>query len=261
MDAIILMDADSSLHQSCVCKAEDTEDGKGFVYDLEDATFKFDEKVQSIINTLEEEYGFNILHTVVFLEGHGNYRYGLNPDYKANRKDRERPPLLTPLREWVVDNYNGEAQPLSTFLSVNVETDDSVAATYKRYHLNDYGVQLIIASPDKDLKTIPNLLFDSYWSRMELSSVNELTAYRNLMIQMIMGDSADGVKGIPKMGKVKAEKALNPLNRKIDMTLKVYELYKLTFGVKAKQMFYKNYYSLKLNDSNIATPNIENYML
>lgn len=255
MNAVVLMDADGSLYQSCVCKKEDTEDGKGFIYDIEDAKSKFEEKVYSIINTLEDQYQFNIVHTIIFLEGYGNYRYGLNKDYKSNRNDREKPPLLIPLKEWVIDEFNQE--PLSTFLSINVETDDSVAATYRKYQINDFDTQLIIASPDKDLKTIPCLLFDSYWSRMELSSVDDFEAWYNLMSQMIIGDKADGVTGIYGKGKAFVDKHFKGCTRKIELTWKVYSLYKKEYKDRAKVEWNKNFYSLKLNDANIATPDIE----
>ena len=255
MDAIILIDADSQLFQSCLCKVEESEDGKGFIYDLDDATVKFDEKIMMIVNKIEEDYAFNVKHTVLFLEGYGNFRYSFNKTYKANRKDKEKPPLLKPLKEWIVKNYNNDIY--STFESINVETDDSIAATYLKYHINDYGIQLILASGDKDLKTIPCLLFDTYWSRMELQSIDELEAKRNFYKQMIMGDTADGVKGIPRAGEVKANKVLKDLQSVNAMNNAVYRMYKQSFGRNAKIEFLKAYYSLQMNPANVITPNLE----
>ena len=255
MDAIILIDADSQLFQSCLCKVEESEDGKGFIYDLDDATVKFDEKIMMIVNKIEEDYAFNVKHTVLFLEGYGNFRYSFNKTYKANRKDKEKPPLLKPLKEWIVKNYNNDIY--STFESINVETDDSIAATYLKYHINDYGIQLILASGDKDLKTIPCLLFDTYWSRMELQSIDELEAKRNFYKQMIMGDTADGVKGIPRAGEVKANKVLKDLQSVNAMNSAVYRMYKQSFGRNAKIEFLKAYYSLQMNTANVNTPNLE----
>lgn len=259
MDAVLLFDADSAIFASCVCKREDTEDGKGFIYELEEAAHKFDEKVLNIINILESEYSFDIVHTLHFLESHGNFRYGFNKSYKANRKDRELPPLLNPLKDWIKNNYNNDI--FSTFDSINVETDDSIAATYRKWHINDFGVQLIVASPDKDLKTIPCLHFDTYWSRMELSSITEVDAYRNLMTQMIVGDAADNVSGIAKYGEKKAKKLLEALTSKFSLLKSVWSLYKITYGRNAKLEFYKAYYSLKLNDSHIATPNLDEILM
>lgn len=259
MKAVVLMDSDSSIFASCVCKKEETEDGKGFIYDIEDAQHKFDEKVMSIINTLEDDYQFDVVHTLHFFEGRGNFRYSFNKNYKANRKDRELPPLLNPLKDWVKQNYNNDRY--STFDSINVETDDSIAATYRKYHLNDYGVQLIVASPDKDLKTIPCLLFDTYYTRMELTSISEDDALRNLMVQMIVGDSADNVRGIPKYGPKKAEGVLKDITEPFGLLRAVWMLYKKTFGRNAKIEFYKAYYSLKLNDGNIATPDIDSILM
>lgn len=255
MEAILLIDADSQLYQSCLCKVDESEDGKGFIYDLDDATAKFDEKIMMIVNKIEEDYSFNVKHSVIFLEGYGNFRYSFNKTYKANRKDKETPPLLTPLRQWVIERYNNEVY--TTFESINVETDDSIAATYLKYHLNDYGVQLILASGDKDLKTIPCLLFDTYYTRMELQSINEVDAKRNFYKQMITGDAADGVKGIPRAGEVKANKVLNHLDSVKSMNSAVYRMYKQSFGRNAKIEFLKAYYSLQMNVAKVATPNLE----
>lgn len=259
MKAVILFDADSAIFASCVCKKEETEDGKGFIYNIEDAQHKFDEKVMFVVNALEEDYEFDIVHTLLFKEGKGNFRYGFNKTYKANRKDRELPPLLNPLKDWVMANYNNDIY--STFDSINVETDDSLAATYKRYHLNEYGVQLIVASPDKDLKTIPCLLFDTYYTRMELQSIDETQAFRNLMIQMLVGDAADNVKGIYKIGQKKAEGILNDISEPFGMKKAVWSLYKKQYGRNAKLEYIKSYFSLKLNDSNISTPDLDSILM
>lgn len=258
MDAIILMDADSQVFSSCLTKADNTKDGKGFLYDLDTAKSKFEEGVFKIINTIEDTYQFNIIHTVIFIEGHGNFRYSIRSDYKANRKDRELPPLINHLKEWIIKSYSADSGlPFSVFSSVNVETDDSIAATYKKYKFNDYGIQMIISSPDKDIKTIPSLIFDSYWSKMDLHSIDEFTAHYNLMKQMIVGDNADGVKGIPKIGEKGAEKALKNCKSKIQLTGAVWDLYKKNFPKRGRLEFFKNYHILKLNDVNLATPYID----
>lgn len=259
MKALILLDADSAIFASCVTKKEDTEDGKGFIYNIEEAQSKFDEKVMGIINTLEEQYSFDVVHAIIFIEGAGNYRYSLNKTYKENRKDRELPPLINALRDWVSQTYDNEQ--FSVFKSINVETDDSIAATYRKFKDNEYGVELIVCSPDKDIKTIPCLLFDSYWSRMELNDITEMDATRNLFIQMIQGDAADGVKGIPKYGEKKAKALLEPISTTFGMIRATYTLYLKTFGRNAKIEFYKSYYSLRLNDANINTPDVDSILM
>ncbi len=259
MKAVLLIDADSAIFASCVCKKEESEDGKGFIYNLEDAQHKFDEKVMYLINSLEEDYGFDVSHSTIFLEDNDgtNFRYNINKTYKGNRG--EKPPLLKTLKDWIKQTYNNDVY--STFESINVETDDSLAATYKKYHDNDYGVQLIVASPDKDLKTTPCLLFDTYYTRMELQSIDEITAMRNLFVQMLVGDRADNVKGIYRVGKEKAEKLLGEITEPFGFKRAVWSLYKKQYGRRAKMEFYKAYYSLKLNDSNIATPDLDSILM
>lgn len=258
MKSILLIDADSLLFSSCIDKKENTEDGKGFMYNLDDAAFKFEEKVLFTCNSLEEQYGFEILHTILFIEGYGNFRYSFNKTYKANRKDVEKPPLIKSLTERIISTFdNGQ---YSTFKSINVETDDSIAATYLKYHKNDYGIQLILASPDKDLKTIPCLLYDNYWSRNELMSISELDAKKNLYTQMLVGDAADNVKGINRCGKVGAGKIVDHLESEYAIRRAVYAKYKVQFKRKAREEYLRAWYSLQMNTENVNTPDLEYLM-
>jgi 5'-3' exonuclease len=254
MKSILLIDADSLVFAACLDKKENTEDGKGFMYDIEDAKHKFDESVQKIVNTLEDDYALNILEYKLFLEGEGNFRYLFNKGYKSNRKDRERPPLIKALEEWVIDNH-------PCFVSYNVETDDTIAATYTKYHDNDAGVRFILASMDKDLKTIPCVLFDYFHSRYELMEILPDEALKNFYMQMLMGDTSDGVVGIRGVGKKGAEKNLEGLSGEFSFVRRVYTLYKREYGRKAKEYFIKHYLSLKLNVKGVATPDFDYTLL
>lgn len=244
MKTILLIDADSLLYQSCL---NSKDEGGGDIDNLEDACFKFDEKSQYIINNLEDTYSLDIEHYIFFLEGKGNYRK-VNPQYKANRKDKPTPVMLTPLKKWVIDNH-------PTFVSYNCETDDSVIAHYSKWKDNTYGYKVIIASLDKDLKTFPCTLFDYGYNRMELSEISQEEASYNFWVQMLMGDTSDNVKGIPKVGVKKAEKILkgksvNHYGRT------VYKEYIRYYKRKARLEFEKNYFMLRLNP-NVNTMDIE----
>ena len=257
MNTILLYDADGSIFQSCLDKKENTEDNLGFIYNLDDALLKFENKIMHTIDVIEKDYDFQILHTVLFLEGQGNFRKAFNKSYKANRKEQDRPPLLNTLRDEILTRYSNDE--FSTFKSINVETDDSLAATFMKYHLNDYGIQLIVVSPDKDLKTVPCLLFDNYYTRNELTSITELEAKRNLYTQMLVGDAADNIKGIKRMGKVGAEKLLKNASSEFAMKRMVYAKYQKQFKRRAKEEYLKAWFSLQLN-TEVYTPELDAIM-
>jgi DNA polymerase-1 len=64
--------------------------------------------------------------------------------------------------------------------------------------------QPIIVSQDKDMQTIPTQV----WRQGELMTISEEQADYYHMFQTLVGDTSDGYKGCPGVGKVKAEKLL-----------------------------------------------------
>jgi DNA polymerase-1 len=66
------------------------------------------------------------------------------------------------------------------------------------------GVNCVIVSQDKDMKTLPATVWDG-----ELTTYSEDEADYHHMLQTLTGDTADGYKGCPGLGQVKASKLLN----------------------------------------------------
>ena len=66
--------------------------------------------------------------------------------------------------------------------------------------------QAIIVSQDgvKDMKTIPTIV----WDGKDLLTISEPWADYWHLYQTLVGDTSDGYKGCPGVGKVKAEKLL-----------------------------------------------------
>jgi DNA polymerase-1 len=251
VDTIVLIDADSILYSACYVKKENQIDGKPFSENLEDIVFKFDEQIQYIQTDIEDDYGerFNIVKIVIFIEGAGNFRKWVSPDYKANRVKKEKPPLIEQLKKWVNQNY-------TTFYSYNVETDDSIVATYTQWV--NKGYEIILASIDKDIRTVPCLVWDYFRTRKELVVVTEEEAVYNFWYQMLTGDSSDNIKGIAGMGKVGATKIL--ANTKPPYYFTVYRQYAKRYGSKTRVEFTKSYSLLKMRTDNIYTPNLDEVM-
>ena len=250
---ILLIDADTLMYQSCFAPKDS---GKVHEDNIDDVEYKFSEKLMKMENDIEEKYGefFDVQHRVLFFEGHGNYRKALNKQYKANRKDKEIPPLLDVLKG-VVQTKGAWKNTYSSFVSYNVETDDTLVATYNKWRMKGY--ELIMCSSDKDLKTIPCVLYDYHYSKRELMTITEEEARYNFFTQMLVGDTADNVKGIYRVGKVGAAKMLKNCNSVFSYLKVIYAAYLKEYRRNAKVEFIKAYTMLKLVDDKIYTPNLD----
>lgn len=115
-----------------------------------------------------------------------NFRHDIWPEYKANRKDRRRPPgygkflkgLSSHARErgWLTGGFK------------NVEGDDVLGI------LNEPG--RIIVSGDKDMLTLPG----QHYRDGELITVSEWDADVAFYKQTLVGDASDNYPGCPGIG-------------------------------------------------------------
>lgn len=129
------------------------------------------------------------------------FRHALTDTYKANRKDKVRPIYYDMLRQYAKDKYR------ACFVD-GIEADDAMGIAHTK--LNKQGKTSIICSIDKDLLTIPGKVFNDM--RNEFYTLSEDAAKYFYLQQMLQGDTADNVKGIPRVGEVKAKKILNVLD-------------------------------------------------
>lgn len=140
---------------------------------------------------------FTPTSVIICLSGPKNFRYTINPSYKSSRKDTRKPIVYSPLKEWMLNNFN-------TRIEEGLEADDllGILAT----SLPD----CIVVSPDKDLQTVPCTLY----RQGELKTITLEEANRFHMYQTLTGDPTDGYSGCPGVGPKTAEKLLqgNPEN-------------------------------------------------
>jgi DNA polymerase-1 len=135
-------------------------------------------------------------HVLCFSDTYGdtpNFRRSIDPTYKMHRAGSRKPLCYAALRERVEQEYPCRAVP-------GLEADDvmGILATKPSAHA-------IIVSQDKDMKTIPTQV----WDGKDLVTISEAEADYRHMYQTLIGDAADGYKGCPGVGPVKAEKLLN----------------------------------------------------
>jgi len=232
---IVLVDADSLVWSSCYKFKESPEDD-GW-NDIEEAKGKFDEVLMKIINDLEADYELD--RVLIFNGAKGNFRKEISADYKANRINRELPPILNELHQYVRDQYD-------SISAINEETDDVVA----RYWKNTVSVlgkyEVMIVSIDKDYKQLPCLMYNYGKKHQCVYDISEQEALSNFFSQMIIGDPADNVNYCKGYGIKFTEKYLIDCNSRYSYTKKVLKLYQSIYSDQAKTKFRECYQLLKL---------------
>lgn len=146
-----------------------------------------------------------------FLTGKGNFRKKVNPEYKANRKDKIPPEHLQYARQILIDKWGAE-------VCTGYEADDGMGLAQDKE-----GNTTIICTIDKDLDQIPGLHFN--WVRGDLYEVTELEGTRYLYKQALIGDRVDNIIGVDGIGPKKAAKLLDHLEVELDMYEVVKGLY------------------------------------
>jgi len=119
-----------------------------------------------------------------------NFRKDVLPTYKSNRSDKPKPIILKAVRQWMLDELKAVIVP-------TLEGDDvmGIWATHKAVK-----GEKIIVSIDKDMKTIPGLVYRPGIDDAPVL-ISEAEADRNHMIQTLSGDATDGYDGCPGVGK------------------------------------------------------------
>lgn len=129
-----------------------------------------------------------------------NFRYAVYDKYKANRP--ETPDFVHKWRPVI----HTEFKDTWGFVGVQgLEADDAVAIAVEKYR-SKYD-EIIIATFDKDLKTVPGITFYNMKDHT-MQFINEFEAASNFYKQMLMGDSGDNIPGIKGVGKVAANNIL-----------------------------------------------------
>lgn len=213
MKRIVLIDADIDLYQISQQNQLEVhwdENTITMTCNIANAKHVFDETVKGIMQKVEaDEY-------LLCLSGAGdkNFRKVNFPEYKANRKDVRKPMGYKELKQHAMDNH-----PHKIYEELEADDVMGIMATKKAPE----GIEYVIHSDDKDMKTIPAMRWDRFSKKVVRTS--ELEANRFLYFQILTGDVTDGYKGCPKIGKTKAEKALAACSSEIEMRQAAYELY------------------------------------
>tara|TARA_R110002012_G_scaffold205347_3_gene375204 strand:+ start:2019 stop:2771 length:753 start_codon:yes stop_codon:yes gene_type:complete len=147
------------------------------------------------------------------------YEAAKTKPYKGNRKYGAKPIIFPAIKEYLRQEWN--------FISIpELEADDLVSI----FHTDPFGTT-VICSPDKDVLYQNRGLHYNY-GKAESIMVDEVESIRFLWKQMLMGDSTDGIQGIPKVGPKTADTWLKDIGRE-EMPMFVLNKYIEKFGYAA----------------------------
>ena len=147
-----------------------------------------------------------------------NFRKKILSDYKSNRSGVRKPVCFNIAKDYLREQYDA-------FESNWLEADDLMGVKNTMF-----PEHCCIVSIDKDLLTVPGYHWD--FDKKEIFFIDQITADYNFYMQTLAGDSTDGYKGCPGIGKVKAQRILDKaIEEDEDMWDAVVETYaKAGFG-------------------------------
>lgn len=201
---VLLIDADSIMYTSTYFPEESLLEFPTEEEQLEEAKYRTRTKLQEIQNNVEEWY--NIVQTYIFIGGKGNFRYKVFPEYKANRKDVVKSPLLPFIREYMIEELKA------------IESHGGEADDYIIDGISECSGNCVVSSIDKDvLYHSPNIpLYDYRGYNDVLGEFKSISTKQSRLAratQLVTGDSTDGVPGAKGVGKAWCDK-----NMHVDMT-------------------------------------------
>ena len=155
----------------------------------------------------------------VYLTGKSNFRFTIakSHPYKGNRSGKPKPTHLTAARDYIVKEY-------SAVISQGCEADDLIAMEA----VKGDPEATVIASIDKDFKTVPCWMFNWVKGTFEYSTEWDSKLY--FYEQILTGDSADNIKGLHRVGPVKAKKILEGATTEEELFQKCLDAYEGDLG-------------------------------
>lgn len=199
-ERVLLIDADSIMYTATYFPEDSLIEFPTEEEQIEEAKYRTRTKLQEIQINVEE--WFNIVQTYIFIGGKNNFRYKVFPEYKSNRKNAVKSPLLPIIKEYMVEE-------LKAIESHGGEADDYIIDA-----VNECSGNCVVSSIDKDVlyysPRIPLYDYRGYNDVLgEFKYISEKESRLAIATQIITGDSTDGVPGAKGIGKAWCEKNLH----------------------------------------------------
>jgi len=174
---------------------------------LEEALEKLDHSIEAVLAKLWA----HIDDITFVVKGKDNFRHVIYDKYKSHRKSEEDPEkkaIMDAVHQRLLGHYKA--------IEAHGEEADDVVAYMA---LANEGT---VISPDKDLRTVPIPIYNPQKDEHYPTDVD--AADMMLHVQMIMGDSTDGIPGIKGIGIKGAEKLLLfcPMGKRLDVVKQAY---------------------------------------
>jgi len=201
---LLVVDIESYIFRACTaCKVLRQDPRDTNIYT---ECYNLRKGVDFIRNFIEDLKSRFLTNEVILVVGDkNNWRKEYHPDYKANRKDKEKPPMYDIILKELYNNFEIVSLP-------NLEADDTCRILYEDNQ--NYPTRKLLVSIDKDFHSFPCELYDPLHNKEFV--INQAEADYNLMKQIIMGDKADNIQGLDGYGEVKTTKFLDDEPRILD---------------------------------------------
>lgn len=188
----LIVDADSFAYAAAVSAETTVEWEPGQLSVSADADEAIAEVMRKLAD-LRKELGATKMLLTLSDSAEAGWRRKLYPQYKASRKSA-KPLALPAVRDYLLGQ--------GAYLRPTLEADDicGILATHPALVRG----RKVIVSIDKDLRTIPGLLFSPLKRDEGILSITEEEADLAHMTQTLTGDSTDGYPGCPGIGPKKA---------------------------------------------------------
>jgi DNA polymerase-1 len=204
MPTTILLDGDINVYAAaCACETAVCVDEMFGLWSWQVSMPKAIAHLEDGITKIKERHKTDKV-IVALSDPADNWRYNVLLDYKDNRKSVKKPIAVKELRKYIKANYKCMMAP-------GLEGDDVLGILATSDTLVT-GPRIII-SIDKDMKTIPSTIEMVKRHRKKTTittvTISEEEADWWHMMQTITGDTTDGYKGCPGVGKVNAARIID----------------------------------------------------
>ncbi len=186
------------------------------------------------------------------------FRHALNPEYKANRLGKAKPQFFNLIKQHLITTWGA-------IMVEGLEADDLVSIAYNEdgdkpdfTYVDTKRLKKVIVSPDKDILNLEGIHFNP---RQDKDSWDYVITYEDeadheFWKSMVVGDTADNIKGLMGKGEVYWLKLLE-LNKDVNLNTLVYKEYIKLYGPHRGILeFYKNYRCLYILKNTLDLGNI-----
>lgn len=164
-------------------------------------------RLDKLIRTIKRDLKSKTYKCFLTSQDHSNFRYEVDPAYKSHRIV-PKPIHYLALREHIIKNHPTE-------MVTGMEADDAIGIAQTE--------NTCIVSLDKDLDQIPGRHYN--FVKKEEYYIDENYARYFFYYQCLVGDTADGIKGLKGYGDKKSSNALKGLMTEDALFDKVSKLY------------------------------------